>query len=195
MPRPITLRAVIHPSTSNFYILTGAPGSGKTAILARLGDELLCVDEPAREVLAEQRASGGSGTWNKNPSLFVHLLLRRSIEKYQTALSSGRKAVFDRGIPDCVVYALRAGTDPKPSLTAVDVYRYNPRVLFLEPWNDIYTTDEERTMSFDETLSFSEALRDIYVRSDYTPVDVPRGSLDDRAAFVREMIGVAPTAM
>ena len=186
---------MIHPSTSNLYILTGAPGSGKTAILARLGEELLCVDEPAREVLAEQRSSGGSGTWDKNPSLFVHLLLRRSIEKYQTALSSGRKAVFDRGIPDCVVYALRAGTDPKPSLTAVDVYRYNPRVLFLEPWNDIYTTDEERTMSFDETLSFSEALRDIYVRSDYTPVDVPRGSLDDRAAFVREMIGVGPTAM
>ena len=103
--------------------------------------------------------------------------------------------MFDRGIPDCVVYALRAGTDPKPSLTAVDVYRYNPRVLFLEPWSDIYTTDEERTMSFDETLSFSEALRDVYVRSDYTPVDVPRGSVDDRAAFVREMVDVAPTAI
>ena len=186
---------MIHPSASNLYILTGAPGSGKTAILAGLKDELWCVDEPAREVLAEQRSSGGRGTWDKNPSLFVHLLLQRSIEKYQTALSSGRKAVFDRGIPDCVVYALRAGTDPKPSLTAVDVHRYNPRVLYLEPWSEIYTTDEERTMSFDEALSFSEALRDVYVRSDYTPVDVPRASVDDRAAFVREMVNVAPTAI
>jgi predicted ATPase len=68
-------------------------------------------------------------------------------------------------------------------------------VLFLEPWSEIYTTDEERTMSFDETLSFSETLRDVYVRSGYTPVDVPRGSVDDRAAFVREMVGVAPTAI
>jgi predicted ATPase len=125
----------------------------------------------------------------------VHLLLQRSIEKYQTALSSGRKAMFDRGIPDCVVYALRAGTDPKPSLTAVDAYRYNPHVLFLEPWSEIYTTDDERTMSFDEALSFSGTLRDVYVRSGYAPVDVPRGSVDDRAASVREMIGVAPTAM
>ena len=75
------------------------------------------------------------------------------------------------------------------------MYRYNPRVLFLEPWSDIYTTDEERTMSFDETLSFSEALRDVYRRSGYASVDVPRGSADDRAAFVREMIGVAPTAI
>jgi predicted ATPase len=186
---------VIHPSASNLFILTGAPGSGKTAILARLKDGLWCVDEPAREVLAEQRANGGSGTWDRDPSLFVYLLLQRSIEKYQMALRSGQKAVFDRGIPDCVVYALRAGTDPKPSLTAVDVYRYNPRVLFLEPWSDIYTTDEGRVMSFDETLWFSEALRDGHMRSGYTPVDVPRGSVDDRAAFVREMTGVEPTAI
>ena len=179
---------MIHPSGSNLFILTGAPGSGKTAILARLRDELWCVEEPAREVLTEQRASGGSGTWDKNPSLFVHLLLQRSIENYQVALRSGQKAVFDRGIPDCVVYAVRAGTDPKPSRTAVDMYRYNPHVLFLEPWSDIYTTDEERIMSFDETLSFSETLRDVCTRSGYTPVDVPRGSVDDWAAFVRKMI-------
>jgi len=43
-------------------------------------------------------------------------------------------------------------------------------------------------MSFDETLSFGETLRDVYMRSGYTPVDVPRGSEDDRAAFVRKMI-------
>ena len=186
---------MVHPSASNLYILTGAPGSGKTAILARLKDELWCVDEPAREVLAEQRASGGNGTWDENPSLFVHLLLQRSIEKYQLAIRSGRKAAFDRGIPDCVVYAVRAGTDPKQSLTAVDLYRYNSRVRFLEPWSDIYTTDEERIMSFDETLSFSASLRDIYIRSGYTPVEVPRRSVDDRAAFVRELIGVAPTVI
>lgn len=62
-------------------------------------------------------------------------------------------------------------------------------MLFFEPWSDIYTTDEERIMSFDETLSFSETLSDVYMRSGYTPVDVPRGSTDDRATFVREMIG------
>jgi predicted ATPase len=58
-------------------------------------------------------------------------------------------------------------------------------VLFLELWSDIYETDEERTMSFDDTVSFSETLRDVYERSGYTLVDVPRGSVDDRAAFVR----------
>jgi predicted ATPase len=60
--------------------------------------------------------------------------------------------------------------------------------FFLEPWSDIYETDEERIMTFDDTVSFSEALGDVYERSDYTFVDVPRGSLDDRAAFVRMMV-------
>jgi predicted ATPase len=185
---------VIHPSASNLYILTGAPGSGKTAILARLSDELWCGDEPAREVLAEQRASGANGTWDKNPSLFVHLLLQRSIEKYQMALRSGQQAVFDRH-PG--LRRLRRSSGPTQGRASrqsmcIDT---NPRVIFLDPWSDIYTTDEERTMSFDETLSFSEALRDVYMRSGYAFVDVPRASADDRAAFVREMIGVAPTGM
>jgi predicted ATPase len=170
------------------FILTGAPGSGKTAILSRLIDEFRCVDEPAREVLAEQRAIDGSGTWDRNPPLFVHLLLQRSIEKYEAARASGETVLFDRGLPDCVVYALRAGTDPTPSRAAVREYRYQPDVLFLEPWSDIYQTDEERIMSFDDTVSFSDALKDVHERSGYGLANVPRGSIDDRAAFVREFI-------
>ncbi|HEU5224967.1 MAG TPA: ATP-binding protein [Actinomycetota bacterium] len=175
-------------SGSNLLILTGSPGSGKTAILGRLKGEFGCVDEPAREILAEQRATGGSGTWDQDSSLFVHLLLQRSIEKYVAARRSGETVIFDRGIPDCVVYAVRAGTDAAPSVAAVEAFRYQRDVLFLEPWSDIYTTDEERIMSFDDTVSFSAELRDVYERSDYTLVRVPQASIDERADFVREFI-------
>src|SRR6266542_2221634 len=172
----------------NLFILTGAPGSGKTAILSRLRSEFRCVDEPAREVLAEQRATGGIGTWDQDRFLFVHLLLQRSIEKYQAGHRSGRTVVFDRGIPDCVVYALRADADPTRSLAAVGAFRYQPEVLFLEPWSAIYRTDEERIMSFDDTVSFSKALREVYERAGYGLVCVPRESIADRAAFAREFI-------
>jgi predicted ATPase len=173
---------------SNLFILTGAPGSGKTAILGRLGNEFRCVDEPAREILAEQRATGGRGTWDQDASLFVHLLLLRSIEKHAMARSFEGTVIFDRGIPDCVVYADLAGTDPTPSLEAVEVYRCQPHVLFLDPWSDIYETDEERIMSFDDTVSFSRELRYVYERSGYKLVEVPRDSIDDRATFVRMSI-------
>ena len=45
--------------------------------------------------------------------------------------------------------------------------------------------DEERDMSFDDTVSFSGTLRDVYERSGYTLVVVPNGSVEDRAAFIR----------
>jgi predicted ATPase len=175
------------PATK-LVIFTGAPGTGKTAILDELKGEFRCVDEPAREVLAEQRSTGGRGTWDQDPHLFVHLLLQRSIEKYEAACRSGETVIFDRGIPDCVVYALLAGTDPTPSRTAVDAFRYQPHVLFLEPWADIYRTDDERIMTFDDTVSFSEGLRNVYEGSDYTLVHVPRASIHERAGFVREFI-------
>ena len=40
---------------SELFILTGAPGAGKTAVLDALGDDGHRVGEPAREVLAELR--------------------------------------------------------------------------------------------------------------------------------------------
>ena len=104
------------------------------------------------------------------------------------ARRSGETVIFDRGIPDCIVYAVRTGADPAPCLEAVDVYRYRPQVFFLEPWSDIYQTDEERIMSFDDTVSFGHTLRDVYERSGYTLVDVPRNSIDERAAFVRRSV-------
>jgi predicted ATPase len=177
-----------HVFAPNLLVLTGAPGTGKSAILNQLRGEFQCVDEPAREVLAEQRASGRRGTWDQDSSMFVSLLLQRSIEKYESAKRSGPKVLFDRGIPDCVVYAILAGADPEPSLKATDVFRYGPQVLFLEPWSDIYTTDEERIMPFEDTASFSEALKDVYIRSGYSLVEVPQTPIDKRVAFVRKFV-------
>jgi predicted ATPase len=181
-------RMVDDGSTSGLFILTGAPGSGKTAMLDRLSREFVCMNEPAREVLAEQRASGGSGTWDQDASLFVHLLLQWSIQKYEAARRTGQTVVFDRGIPDCVVYAVRLGADVAPSLEAIETFRYESDVFFLEPWSGIYRTDEERVMPFDDAVSFSDSLREVYEQSGYSLIDVPHGSIDHRTAFVGEFI-------
>lgn len=170
------------------HILTGAPGSGKTAILEGLGDSVHTVAEPAREVIAEQRAVGG-GTSDQHPALFVALLLERSIDKRREALRSAAALVlFDRGVPDCLAYATVSGVDPAESLAAARQYRYHRRVMILEPWEQIYATDDERTMSFEQTIPFHAALVDAYERAGYTLVSVPTGSVEDRVAFVRDAI-------
>jgi predicted ATPase len=139
-------------------------------------------------ILAEQRSVGAAGTPDRDPSLFVDLLLRRSIDKHEAAQHWEGSALFDRGVPDCIAYAALMGIDPTPSILASEAYRYHNEVLVLEPWEEIYTVDEERTMSFAATLPFQRALVDAYERAGYVLVEVPRNSVENRAVFVREFI-------
>jgi predicted ATPase len=171
---------------TGLWILTGAPGSGKTSILQELRGRLRCVDEPARRVLAEQRAIDGPGTPERDPARFVALLLEAAVADHVSASLGGGPTLFDRGIPDCIAYAIHLGVDPGPSVQASDRYRYHGEVLILEPWEEIYATDDERTMSFADTVAFHTALEDAFGRSGYRRVTVPRGSPRDRAAFVSE---------
>jgi Predicted ATPase len=96
--------------------------------------------------------------------------------------------LLDRGVPDCVAYASLMGVDPTTSRLASQAYRYHGEVLLLEPWEKIYTVDEERTMSFAETLAFQEAIVQAYEGAGYAFVEVPRDSVEERAAFVREFV-------
>jgi predicted ATPase len=168
--------------------MSGAPGSGKTAVIERLRDDVRVVTEPARAILAEQRASGGTGTWDQDVALFVRLLLERAVADHQRARMRGGITVFDRGIPDCVVYADRAGVDRSSSVDASITYRYEREVLFFEPWREIYTTDDERTLDFDGAAAFGEDLMNEYSRCGYSIVTVPKVSVADRVAFVHARI-------
>ena len=96
--------------------------------------------------------------------------------------------VFDRGIPDCIVYAIRAGIDQTPNRDAAQAFPYEREVFFLNPSSDIYETDEERIVSFEDTVSFGRSQRDVYREFGYTLIDVPRGSVDERAGFITRRI-------
>jgi len=169
---------------ASMHALTGAPGTGKTALLSRLGHDVVTVEEPAREILAEQRAARVSET---EPAAFVALLLERSIEKY-LAHNATTRTVFDRGIPDCVAYAKVSEVDPSDSRAAALRYRHADPVLILPPWEEIYTTDDERTMGFDLVVPFHEHLVEAYEAAGYDLVEVPKDTVEARVAFVRSMI-------
>jgi len=174
--------------TDDLFILTGAPGAGKTAVLDSVGGWVHRVAEPAREILAELRAGGDTRTHDRDWAEFVGQLLRRSIDKREEALRLGVGSLFDRAVPDCIAYATVLDVDPEPSLRAARTHRYNEEVLVLEPWEEIYSTDGERTMSFADTVAFHEALVDAYERTGYRLVSVPRGPVADRAAFVLDFM-------
>ncbi len=177
------------PSVRSRVVVTGAPGSGKTPILReliRLG--FLGVNEPAREILAEQRAIGGNGVYDKAPELFCDLMLERAIADYQRVGSCGEPAFFDRGIPDMVGYAEIFALDTSAAWAASRRYRYDDVVFVLPSWREIYVTDSDRQMTFESARAFGERVREVYLELGYTIVDVPRDSVERRTRFIADHV-------
>lgn len=83
---------------NHFYVLSGAMGAGKSAVLSKLRDRgIACVPEPAREILAEQRRIQGMGVPEKDAGLFCMLMFSRSIHNYHQNSSGNEAVVFDPG--------------------------------------------------------------------------------------------------
>jgi predicted ATPase len=174
--------------TGDLRILTGAPGTGKTALLTTLGGDIHWIPEPAREVLAEHPTPEDRALFEEDPGVFVDLLLQRSIDKYDKARGRGGLVLFDRGVPDCIAYATHLDADPTASIAAAARHRYHPEVMLLEPWAEIYTTDDERTMTFDHVLQFHGHLERAYEDTGYQLVSVPEAPIGERAEFVRRIV-------
>jgi predicted ATPase len=154
--------------------------------LVRLG--FLGVNEPAREILAEQRAIGGNGVYDKDPRLFCDLMLERAIADYKRLAGDGDPAFFDRGIPDMVGYAEIFALDTSAALAASRRYRYDDVVFVLPAWPEIYVTDRDRQMTFESAQAFGERVREVYLNLGYTIVEVPRDSVETRTRFIAEHI-------
>ena len=171
------------------FVVTGAPGSGKTPIvreLVRLG--FLGVNEPAREIVAEQRAIGGNAVYDKDPQLFCDLMLERAIADYDRLGGVGEPAFFDRGIPDMVGYAEIFALDTSAALAASHRYRYDDVVFVLPAWPEIYVTDGDRQMTFESARAFGERVRAVYLDLCYTIVEVPCDSVERRTRFIAEYV-------
>ncbi len=173
----------------NYFILTGAMGAGKSTILKELKKlDLICIDEPARQILAEQRSINGNGVPDQNPGLFTELLLSRSIYQFKQLTDQQNPVIFDRGIPDNICYAMFFDLDLNAYINAAEQYRYNKQVLFLPAWEAIYHNDDERKMTFDQAKQFGEDLRKLYENLGYYIIDVPMTTPVTRAEFIRQII-------
>jgi predicted ATPase len=174
-----------------YFLLTGAFGSGKSALLKHLEPRgIRGIVEPARSILSEQRRIQGNGVPEKDPRLFVELMLSRMLNTYRQIEASPGPVLFDRGIPDILGYAALFGFDFPPGENAARLYRYNPRVFVAPAWEEIYCTDDERTVPFSVARKFGNDLRAIYERFGYALIDLPCVSLEERADFILDRLAI-----
>jgi predicted ATPase len=169
----------------HYFVLTGAMGSGKSAVMERLMNMgLNCVREPARQILQEQRAILAGGVPEVDANLFSQLMLSRATSFYLENLAAEVLTVFDRGIPDMIAYAELFGLDTQIYSNSGKRYQYNQRVFWFKGWKDIYKNDEERKMSFQQACDFGERTHEIYRELGYDVIQVPMLTIEERAEFI-----------
>ena len=174
-----------------FFVLTGTFGSGKSTLVEHLEScGIRGIVEPARPILAEQRSIEGNGVPEKDPRLFIELMLSRMLHAYRQSDAFPGPIFFDRGIPDILGYAAVFGFEFPHCEKAADLYRYNRRVFMAPAWEQIYCTDDERTVPFSMARGFGRDLRAIYSRLGYTLIYLPCVSVQERANLILHHVSV-----
>ena len=106
-------------TNNNYFVITGAMGAGKSTILNVLKDRgFICIDEPAREILKEQRSISGNGVPEKNPELFNELMLSRMIFQFNQHSNIEETVFFDRGMADIIAYSKLLNTSQGRAVNA-----------------------------------------------------------------------------
>lgn len=171
---------------ANRIVITGAPGTGKSSLIKELEAQgYPCLHEVSREVILQAREDGYEQLFLEKPLLFSELLLKGRVKQYQSAEEFKEKFLFyDRGLHDVVAYLHYVDEKyPEEMQLICNKHRYD-FIFILPPWEEIYTSDNERYESFEEANKIHYYLESAYKSYNYNPISVPKGTIEERIAFI-----------
>ncbi len=177
------------------FVITGAPGAGKTAIIRRLElDGFSVVEEAATDVIAAAHDQGEDEPWTRPSFLDAIASLQRD-RQIRASCQPDEVQFHDRCVVCTAALAAYLGYSLSPLLTA-ELERiqtqaiFQRRVFFIRNLGFIQPTAARR-ITFEETLRFEKIHQETYRKFGFELVEVERGSLEDRVRMIKAAVGRA----
>ncbi len=174
------------------YIITGAPGTGKTSLINALRDQgMCCFEEVSRRIIIQQQQHQGNKTPWQDVSGFTSLVYQKTVQELKTPLITD--AFVDRGLADNMAY-LKLKEQPVHSMFKQFNYHkyYHKMVFMLPPWEAIYKEDPQRLQSFKEAQALHLLLQQEYRALGFMVKMIPKTTINNRLNFMISIIKKIP---
>jgi len=177
-------------SETNWYVVTGAPSSGKTTLvreLEKLGYRV--AHEVARAHIEQQMAQGQTlEEVRADKRSFENSILNAKIA-IEADLFEDEVIILDRAIPDSIAYFEVAGLDTKGAIEKSPRDRYK-KVFLLDRLP--YQTDHVRIEDIQTAVSLDQGLEQSYRMLGYDVIRVAVMPIEDRTKFILKEIDIPP---
>ncbi|MFO7971972.1 MAG: ATP-binding protein [Desulfobacterales bacterium] len=167
---------------TNWYVITGAPSSGKTTViraLEQLGYPV--VHEVARNYIDEELIKGKNiGQIKADILSFERHILYKKLE-IEKSLPKDAPVFLDRAIPDSIAYYILEGLSPDDPIKKSRQTRYKKIFLFERLR---FEKDDVRSENDQIAAKLDRILKESYKMLRYKVISVPMLSIDDRVDFI-----------
>ncbi len=174
------------------FIITGAPGAGKTAIIRQLElDGFSVVEEAATDVIAAAQAQGTLEPW-AHPSFLDAIAHLQKDRQIRASYHPEEVQFHDRCVVCTAALAVYLGYPFSPFL-ASELERiqteaiYQTRVFFIRNLGFV-TPTQARRISLEDTLRFERIHETTYRNFAFELVSVEPGGLLERVSVIKSAI-------
>lgn len=168
---------------NNWYVITGAPSSGKSTIITRLAKQGYKTTEEYGRLLIDQEMAAGKTLEEINVDSVAFEEAWVELQgQAEAALNPQQQIIFDRGVLDTLTYFKCYGWPVTPKIKQwCSQARYKKVFLFelLE-----YEKDYARIETEETAQKMQELFYEAYVEAGYEVIRVPKDTIDNRLKLV-----------